>query len=275
MNSNTQMMKLNEGKLKITSAASRKRQQLLSEVLVPFTKIFFLKAPLKKGMHGLDLGCGTGLTTVILKSLIGSEGTITGMDSNAFHLSIAREKAIQQELPNITYRLQNILEWSDNQTYDFIYSGLFFNRISEPAAIFKQIHNSLSAGGFAMVEDLDFTQFQCFPNCYAFDRFIDLYTEIKKNQGTDANIGNRIGQLFKQAGFQKIQARMIPPKFLKGTTKHIASLTLESITPLLLEENLTTPTELMALIFELQDFEKQKNTMITLPGIYQVFGYRS
>ena len=266
---------LEEYKTKITSAADRRRQQIISEILIPFTKSFIQQMPIKKGMHGLDLGCGTGVTTMILKNFLGSEGVITGMDSNAFLINIAREKNQQNEMSNINYKLQNILEWKDDQTYDFIYSGLFFNRVSNPAYALRQVYNSLTPGGFAMVEDLDFTQFQCFPNCYAFDQFIDFYTTIKKMQGTDANIGKRLGQLFSQAGFEKVQERMVPPKFLKNSNKHIASLTLESIRPLLLKEKLTTPTELMALIFELQEFENQKSTMISLPGVYQVFGYRN
>ena len=275
MDYNKQVMRLEEDRSIFNSAASRKQQQIISEILVPFTQAFFEQAPITKGMHGLDLGCGAGVTTMILKSFIGSEGVMTGMDSNAFLLNIAKEKALQKEIPNISFKLQNISEWNNVQTCDFIYSGLFFNRVSNPLAVFKQVFDSLSSGGFAMVEDLDFTQFQCFPSCYAFDQFVDFYTTIKKLQGTDANIGSRLGKLFTQVGFQKVQARMIRPSFLKSSNKHIASLTLESISPLLLKENLTTTTELMALIFELRHFENQKHTMITMPGVYQVFGYRT
>ncbi len=274
MNSNTQTMKLDKRNSKTNNAASRKRHQVLSEILAPSTMAFLQKVPFKKGMHGLDLGCGTGDNTMLLKTLIGSEGKMTGMDTSAFHIRIAKERAIQNEVDNIDYRHQNMLEWKEDEVYDFIYSGLLFNQLPVPLNILKQMYRSLKPGGYAMVEDLDYSEFHCFPNCYAFDRFVGLFTEIKKQQGTDANIGNHLNRLFQQAGFNKIQAQLVPPNFLKGKTKHIASLTLESIAPLLLEEKRTTPTELQALIFELKNFEEQKNTMITLPGIYQVVGYR-
>ena len=39
-------------------------------------------------------------------------------------------------------------------------------------------------------------------------------------------------------------------------------------------ENLASQDELQALMSEIKSFEAQENTMITLPGIYQVSGYR-
>ena len=41
---------------------------------------------------------------------------------------------------------------------------------------------------------------------------------------------------------------------------------MESIAIHLLDKKLTTPTELQALLFELKEFEKQPNTMISLPS---------
>lgn len=46
----------------------------------------------------LDLGCGTGLVTLLAKRAVGSLGTVTGIDISPGMLSIAREKATQQNL---------------------------------------------------------------------------------------------------------------------------------------------------------------------------------
>ena len=84
-----------------------------------------------------------------------------------------------------------------------------------------------------MVEDLDFSKYYCFPHCYAFDRYVELYTEIKKRQGADAHIGSQLFSLFQQSNFKNIKVQSVLPAFLSKESKHIASLTLESIAPLL------------------------------------------
>lgn len=258
---------------KTGKAAGRKRQQILSHILTPSTEAFIREANLRSGMNGLDLGCGTGETTLLLKTMV-VDGKITGLDSRETQLKIAKEKAHQNNVSPVIFRHQNILEWKENQIYDFIYSRLFFNQLRKPLNLLEQIYSSLKPGGLAMIEDLDFSKFQCFPSSFAFDRFIELYIEVIKRQGADPNIGKQLYSLFQKAGFNNSRVQLVRSIFLTGKYKYLASLTLENISSILINEKLATKPEIQALLFELKDFESQKNTMITLPGIYQVIGYR-
>ena len=268
------MKNYKEKKSKRGSTAGRQRQQTLSNILRPSTKTFIRQANLYSGMNGLDLGCGTGETTLLLKSIV-IGGKITGLDSRETQLKIAKEKAQQNSVPQIIFRHQNILEWKEKQLYDFVYSRLFFNQLKKPLSLLKQIYSSLKPGGLAMIEDMDFSKFQCFPNSFAFDRFIELYIEVVKLQGANPDIGKQLYPLFQKTGFSNIKVQLVRPNFLTNKNKHLASLTLENISSIIENESLATKTEIQALLFELKEFESQKNTMITLPGIYQVVGYKS
>lgn len=257
------------------SAAGRKRQLILSNLLTLSTKAFFQKIAFKENMNGLDLGCGTGRTTLLLKALMGKSGKMTGIDMDAVNINLAKEIAGQHpKLSDVAFRRENILEWNDNQSYDFIYSRMFLNQLNDPRAILRRMYKKVIPGGFVMVEELDFSNYQCFPNSYAFDRFVELHALAKKQQNAGSNIGKNLKDWFQKAGFKNIEVQIVPPSFINGESKHIPSLTLESIATALLQENLTTPTELHALLSELRGFEKQENTLISLPGIYQVIGYK-
>ena len=175
----------------------------------------------------------------------------------------------------MNFSIRIFWSWKKEQSYDFVYSRNFFNQLRHPLAMLKQIYNSLTPQGLAMIEDLDFSKLQCFPNSFAFSHFVELFTTVKKQQGVDANIGNKLSSLFQQANFSNIQVQLVSPSFLTGESKKMASLTLESIAPLLLDEILITPTELQALLIELKAFEENPHTMITLPGIYQAWGERT
>lgn len=258
----------------IGNAARRKRQQIMSKNLSPSTEAFVRDASIRPGMNGLDLGCGTGETTLLLKSMV-ANGKMIGIDSRRTQISIAKDKAQRDNVSPIEFQCINILEWKARESYDFIYSGFHFCLLKTPMLLLKQVYSTLKPGGFAMIEDMDFSQFQSFPNSFAFDRFVELYMDVITLQGADPKIGTNLFTLFQEVGFDHIKVQKVRPAFLTGEDKYLASFTLESIATILVNENLATTTEIQALLFELRDFESQKNTMITLPGIYQVKGYRS
>jgi len=274
MSANKSIIKMEEEKSKTGNVASIKRRQILSNIFFHSTQAFFQKVTIQKGMYGLDLCCGTGGNTLLLKTLVGSEGKMTGIDSNLALVKIAEEKVLQNNLDQIDFRYQNILEWKEKQTYDFVYRGLLFPQLANPSTIFQQVHRSLKPGGFAMAEGLGLSQFRCFPGCYAFDRFIELSTMVEEQNVVDVNIGSQLLSVFQNARFENIQVQQVSPSFSTGKNKQIASLTLEYMAPILIDKKLSTAAELQVLIFELKNFEKQKNSLITLPGIYQVVGYR-
>ncbi len=199
---------------------------------------------------------------------------MTGLDSNKNQLKIAIEEADRKKLSQVEFRYQNILEWEEYQSYDFVYSRNLFNQFTDPLNMLQQVFNSLMPGGLIMIEDLDFSKFQCFPNSYAFDRFIELYTEATKRKETNPNIWRQLYHNFHQVGFKNSKVQFVRPRFLTGKNKRIASLTLESISTILEKENRASLVELQALLSELKSFEAQKNTMVTSAGIYQMWGHR-
>lgn len=254
-------------------AAERKRDLILSKVLEPLTFNLFKKFKFKKGMHGLDLGCRTGEVTLQLKSIF-EEGKMTGVGFNDLHINIAREVAASKNQMNVEFIKKNISEWSGKGNYDFVYSRLLFNQLQEPLNVLKMLYRSLKKGGFIIAEEMNLSNFHCFPSCYAFQRFKELLIELKKCKGTNADIGQQLFSLFKEANFESVQIQVVKPDFLKLEEKHIPSLTLEYLTETLLEENLISRTELQALIFELKSYEKREDTLIRLPSIYQVSGFK-
>jgi len=59
------------------------------------------------GMRIVDFGCGVGDVSMIAAHLIGASGQVTGIDIDETALSIARQRALEYELPNITFLQTN------------------------------------------------------------------------------------------------------------------------------------------------------------------------
>ena len=137
------MDKLDNINSNIGSAAARKRQQMLSDILAPSTEAFIRQFQLGDKKKVLDLGCGNGATTLMLCTMMGPKSQITGLGVNQLQLQLARKKADQEELHNIAFRHQNPLEWKEEQAYDLVYSRHFFDQFAAPLNLLQKAFDSL------------------------------------------------------------------------------------------------------------------------------------
>ena len=96
----------------------------------------------------IDIGCGSGETTLALSSLVGSGGRVLGVDVSEVMLSLARERARDEQLTNVDFLL------ADAQTHGFEsaacdlvlsrFGVMFFN---SPVLAFKNISKALRKNG--------------------------------------------------------------------------------------------------------------------------------
>ncbi|MGH1572925.1 class I SAM-dependent methyltransferase [Methylobacterium sp. P31] len=67
-------------------------QAVLDAVFAPLTEALFARAPLSAGDRVLDIGCGSGATTLEAARRVGPGGTVTGADISAPLLAVARRR---------------------------------------------------------------------------------------------------------------------------------------------------------------------------------------
>lgn len=103
---------------------------------------------LRPGHRVLDLGCGTGPTTVELARRVDPDGSVLGVDLTAEMLVRARQRADHEGVSNVRF------EHADVQTHDlgtdaydraFSRFGVMF--YADPVAAFSNIHKALKSGG--------------------------------------------------------------------------------------------------------------------------------
>jgi SAM-dependent methyltransferase len=115
--------------------------------LAPMLALLLERAGARPGERVLDVGCGMGTSTLALAGQVGAAGRVVGIDLSAPMLEVARRRAAERGLSNISF-LQ-----ADAQTHAFGARG--FDRVvsrfgvmffADPVAAFRNLHGAMRPG---------------------------------------------------------------------------------------------------------------------------------
>jgi ubiquinone/menaquinone biosynthesis C-methylase UbiE len=121
-------------------------QERMDRTLSPVTAALLTLAAPQPGEHVLDVGCGTGETSLALAGAVGDEGTVLGLDVSEPMLARARERA-DELLSEAEFRAADASTFADDDDFDLLMSRfgvMFFN---DPAAAFTNLHARATPGG--------------------------------------------------------------------------------------------------------------------------------
>ncbi len=147
-----------------TGRAGLEGQQYDSEVLRALPKDVlasycgvgnpFSLGPINKDEAVLDIGCGTGVDTLVAGIMVGSEGRVTGIDLIPEMLKRARTNLEKTSLKNVTFQEGSAeqLPFPDG-TFDVVISNGVFNLIPDKAKALREVFRVLKPSGRFLLAD--------------------------------------------------------------------------------------------------------------------------
>lgn len=131
-----------------TAAKWIEERDRTDRMLAPFGERMLDVAALRAGEHVLDIGCGTGATTVAAWQRVAPNGSVTGVDVSPAMLEAARARITAMAKPQI------MLIAADAQTYafpphtaDVAVSRFGVAHFDETVTAFENLHDALRPGG--------------------------------------------------------------------------------------------------------------------------------
>ena len=114
----------------------------------------FSLGPLSRGETVLDIGCGTGVDTLVAAIIIGPEGRVTGIDLISEMLKQARTNLEKTSLKNVTFQEGSAeqLPFPDG-TFDVVISNGVFNLIPDKAKALREVFRILKSSGRFLLAD--------------------------------------------------------------------------------------------------------------------------
>lgn len=131
-----------------TTSAGQKwveQQEMLDAFMQPVLDGVMTRAALQAGQDVLDIGCGTGASTLIAAHHIGPSGHVLGADISPTMLAHAQTRAADHS--NVTFtQADAALHSFDNGQYDHLISRFGVMFFTDPSAAFSNMIKGLKPG---------------------------------------------------------------------------------------------------------------------------------
>jgi SAM-dependent methyltransferase len=237
-------------------AGEIERLDVQSQAMAFDAEIMLDRIGVGPGWRCLDLGCGPGGITDLLRARVGPTGRVVGLDADSLFLDHARARA--REHTNVEFVLGNVY-----------HTGL-------PDAGFDLLEEAMRltrAGGIVAFQEADIASLNCYPPLPAWDRLKAVLEQAFVCVGADVRLGQRLYRLVRQAGLQDVNYR----PFLLGVRcgdpmADFLPATVESVRRTLLDRHLIAPDELQAALAACRAHLADPDTVSTTVTVAQVWG---
>lgn len=186
-------------------------QRLLvqGQLFNPFMRRLLKDAGLRGGMQVLDLGCGPGDVSLLAAELVGKQGRVIGVDTNANVLQIAQARAQAAGLSHVSFLVGNIDELTLTQQFDAIVGRLILMYMPQPAAVLRQLAAHLRPGGVLAFQEHDIPPQSdaTLPASALWEQAVDWCTQAFKRVGVESRMGMKLSSTFLAAGLPAPQLR--------------------------------------------------------------------
>ncbi|MBI2159375.1 MAG: class I SAM-dependent methyltransferase [Candidatus Rokubacteria bacterium] len=167
-----------------------------------FKRRLIAQAEIRPGQHVLDLGCGTGTLTILLKQAHPG-ADVRGLDADPVALELARRKAVESGVElRLDRGMSSVLPYAEH-AFDRVVSSLLFHHLTraDKEATLREVRRVLRPGGELHVADFGRARNPVMRVAFLLVQMLDGF-EI-----TSDNVRGALPGLFARAGFEDVRQR--------------------------------------------------------------------
>lgn len=125
-----------------------------AEMLRPITERLLKLSGLKEGMQVLDMGCGAGDLTMLAARIVGPAGSVVGVDQNSEAISLARRRAAEANLANVSFEVAALPALEGPRVFDAAIGRYLLVHQPTPAAFLRAIARFIRPGGLMVCHEV-------------------------------------------------------------------------------------------------------------------------
>jgi ubiquinone/menaquinone biosynthesis C-methylase UbiE len=155
----------------------------------------------------MDLGCGPGIVSAELGSRT-EASRLLAIDCNEISLEETRRQIEKRQVRNARVKAGNI--YADlpveGEKFDFVYSRLVFQHLSDPIKAMVNVRKHLAPGGRFCICDVDDRWLTVIPEVPELGLLLRRVARAQAARGGDRNVGTKLAHYLERAGFVEIRS---------------------------------------------------------------------
>jgi ubiquinone/menaquinone biosynthesis C-methylase UbiE len=168
----------------------------------PFFKFhretFFAALPLQQSISLLDAGCGWGGHSRAIAKLIGSGGSVTGVDKSQTMIDAALRVPVEPGYANLKFTVGDIGQLTySNDSFDGIICDRVFIHLENPLGVLKELRRVLKPNGWIGMTEPTWSKLELQPD----SRETRLLIEAHEANFRNGSIGSQLKDLLLKSGF--------------------------------------------------------------------------
>lgn len=158
----------------------------------------------------LEIGCGAGAVLGILGTAFPGI-KISGIDLETKQIDYARERLNKLNLTDADLRVGDAskLPWDDN-SFSHIYAIWFLEHLINPLPVLKEARRVLKPEGTITITETDYHTIVVTPESADYCYLQDGLCELLLQSGGNPYIGQFLGNLLNEAGFNHVENKALP-----------------------------------------------------------------
>jgi SAM-dependent methyltransferase len=169
------------------------------------TRLLLQSAGISSGMRVLDLGTGLGHVARMVGDLVGSTGSVVGIDESGDALAVARARTETAGARHVSFVEADVRQWQAPEPFDAVVGRLILFHLAEPVAAVRHQLRHLRSGGVFVAVDFDLGGARTEPPVRLLDDVLDWVTRAFAAAGASPHIGARLGPILAEAGLREVK----------------------------------------------------------------------
>lgn len=159
-------------------------------------QLFLNFVAVNNGDEILELGSGLGIVANLMADK-NPAGKVTGIEYAAEQIAgCEQSKANLEFVQGDAHQLP-----FENDTFDVVYGRYVLEHLQDPPTALREVYRVLKTGGKAYFQENTISTMRIHPQCPTFDMVWDRFIQLQAQLGGDAEIGVKLYQYMKRAGF--------------------------------------------------------------------------
>jgi ubiquinone/menaquinone biosynthesis C-methylase UbiE len=176
------------------------RLERQAEIFSVETRDWMRRAGLKSGMRVLDVGCGVGDVSIIAAEMVGSTGSVVGIDNAAAALPMAHARAKRAGYDWLHFTEADLFEYRATDKFDAVIGRFILMHLAEPSAALTHLCSLLVDGAVVSFIEMDISETTAVPPMPLLQQCIEWITETYRRVGAEPDMGRKLYATFRASG---------------------------------------------------------------------------